>query len=618
MKLKITNIVNLLKIVNCKLKIDSRGEIATILTLISVVVMVAGIAAGTQLAKSPQTTKSNAAYPDWIWDTDCPAGGNQASCICGRIPQSTGFCSPACTTLGNKKCIANKWADPNDSNAWGCWGDAALDCKPGLASPTPTGPTPTGPTPTAGSGGGPPPGCTAGEWKCNNNVPDMDTRNSFCGTWCDGRGRWLYEASQVYFNGDGTQCGGNPSKLRSEGCPTTPTPTTAAGGGGGTPGPGEGGGTVPTSAPKSGGYLIVNAGGVIKTSISLNPNPTTILVYPQNWLNGYFPNEIDYGALPFPTGFTAGQSNGVNYYQYDLPDRKDKPYVVNLDGNIDSPIKVDIVNQEGTSIANAENYTVCYFPTPKLTPPEIYATIEPSIVPTIVKYCSNNNKVNQIDVDLTNVTPEPTAASSILTFNIRMNNQTGDSQYRVVLADQSCDKTSLPDCNYSGISVTDGSDKLSTNHPDKIYVKPSDKIKVAISLNPDTEEVVISMIGDLYHNEEIDKKYIDNRVLKGTVKVSCLLQDIPFTLNKGGVNNDLGDLIQIDMNKDSCSIIKIIGSKDSFLGSANADFDQAMDKWKSGEIDATEMSSFINQLTRTPGLQVTFCDPVKGECSPIF
>lgn len=133
---------------------------------------------------------------------------------------------------------------------------------------------------------------------------------------------------------------------------------------------------------------------------------------------------------------------------------------------------------------------------------------------------------------------------------------------------------------------------------------------VSVELPPNTTGVNINMIGDLYNG--------DNRIKKETTQVSCGLSGIPISLKSGGSTNELGDLILVTAQTDSCTIDKIAGSKDTFLGSANADFDKAMDKWKSGEIDATQMSAFISQLTRVPGLQTTFCDPVKGECNPVF
>src|SRR3989338_4728861 len=69
-----------------------RGEIATLLTLISVGLMLAGIIAGTKLAKSPQTTKSNAAYPTGNLDgtvdngsENPPAKCTDGSWTCGDV-----------------------------------------------------------------------------------------------------------------------------------------------------------------------------------------------------------------------------------------------------------------------------------------------------------------------------------------------------------------------------------------------------------------------------------------------------------------------------------------------------------------------------------------------------
>jgi hypothetical protein len=49
--------------------------------------------------------------------------------------------------------------------------------------------------------------------------------------------------------------------------------------------------------------------------------------------------------------------------------------------------------------------------------------------------------------------------------------------------------------------------------------------------------------------------------------------------------------------------------------STNDAFNEIMDLWSDGEIGALEVSSFINQLTRTPSLQKGICDPrIEGGC----
>ena len=84
-----------------------RGEIATLLTLISVGLMLAGIIAGTKLAKSPQTTKSNAAYPTGNLDgtvdngsENPPAKCTDGSWTCGGVTANSAirqlFCANWC------------------------------------------------------------------------------------------------------------------------------------------------------------------------------------------------------------------------------------------------------------------------------------------------------------------------------------------------------------------------------------------------------------------------------------------------------------------------------------------------------------------------------------------
>ena len=52
----------------------------------------------------------------------------------------------------------------------------------------------------------------------------------------------------------------------------------------------------------------------------------------------------------------------------------------------------------------------------------------------------------------------------------------------------------------------------------------------------------------------------------------------------------------------------------SVIGDSNEAFNLAMTKWTNGEIGVLQMSAFISQLTRAPGLQITTCDPESGGC----
>lgn len=58
------------------------------------------------------------------WNT---RGSGFADCICRYISddeENSGICTPSASNTQpgtGKTCVVNKWADPNDKSAWGCW-----------------------------------------------------------------------------------------------------------------------------------------------------------------------------------------------------------------------------------------------------------------------------------------------------------------------------------------------------------------------------------------------------------------------------------------------------------------------------------------------------------------
>jgi hypothetical protein len=51
-----------------------------------------------------------------------------------------------------------------------------------------------------------------------------------------------------------------------------------------------------------------------------------------------------------------------------------------------------------------------------------------------------------------------------------------------------------------------------------------------------------------------------------------------------------------------------------FLGRTNAEFEQMIAAWRNGQITTEQMSAFVTNLLRTPGLQTTICNPKGGGC----
>lgn len=111
--------------------------------------------------------------------------------------------SENCMGLGRVNCGGRSQANCNAVSSCGCsWvSDTPVPTQPPATQPPATQPPQQPPT------------CNG--WSCNGNCATQDVMNLFNGTWCDGQGRWMYEAG----------CGGNQSSPRSQGC--------GGGGGGG-------------------------------------------------------------------------------------------------------------------------------------------------------------------------------------------------------------------------------------------------------------------------------------------------------------------------------------------------------------------------------------------------
>lgn len=92
-----------------------KGEIAALLTLISVGLMLAGIIAGTKLAKSPQTTKSKANYPAANLGEAVNNGRENppVSCIDGSWTCAGATAGPAIRQL-----FCDNWCDGQNQWLW--------------------------------------------------------------------------------------------------------------------------------------------------------------------------------------------------------------------------------------------------------------------------------------------------------------------------------------------------------------------------------------------------------------------------------------------------------------------------------------------------------------------
>jgi hypothetical protein len=169
----------------------------------------------------------------WLWEAanySGTCGGNPSRLIsegCGGAPPAPPAppppagcpsgqweCMGACADSGIQQMFNGTWCDGHARWLWEAAGNTnRCGGNPSKLRSEGCGGAPPSPTP-------PPTGCKSGEWKCGESCADSGIQQLFNNTWCDGHARWLWEAA-----GNTNRCGGNPSKLRSEGCDGAPTPT---------------------------------------------------------------------------------------------------------------------------------------------------------------------------------------------------------------------------------------------------------------------------------------------------------------------------------------------------------------------------------------------------------
>lgn len=104
-------------------------------------------------------------------------------------------------------------------------------------------------------------------------------------------------------------------------------------------------------------------------------------------------------------------------------------------------------------------------------------------------------------------------------------------------------------------------------------------------------------------------------------KKRCLIASTPISIDNtkklDSLIFDITTLVNSSKSIESCTIKLRSGSGlvyGSSLGSSNEAFQIAMTRWSNGEIGVLQMSAFISQLTRAPGLQITTCNPENGGC----
>ncbi len=175
-----------------------RGEIATVLTILSFALMLAGIAVGS-ITTQKQTRLLTKAATDQcavqdIIDKKYLGKATEEGingCICDETNRQKVVMHKSCDCAATGAC---PYVYPEKDTENYCSGK--ITCKFENSAVTPL--------PTKAS-------CATGEWSCKGQCADKETQELFNNTWCSGEKRWLYEAA-----GANAECQGETSIPKSD------------------------------------------------------------------------------------------------------------------------------------------------------------------------------------------------------------------------------------------------------------------------------------------------------------------------------------------------------------------------------------------------------------------
>lgn len=505
-----------------------------------------------------------------------------------------------------------------------------------------------------GGGGGAGDGAPTGGGSCNLSNLDPDVGD--CGTCIIGKSpgtkQFLIDngfgscadnqmSSHWCNGGTGTegqrQCQGLFQQCRNEkACTGNPIPppdggtgdSNGDGGDGGDGGVGDGypggGEQSPVATePKEGGVLVVNLGGEIKFLEEIE-NVAAVNVKPENdFLNDNVKVTYlsFYNTIPFPSSgkFVSG---AVDYYLYKLPlersDGNKNPHILLLnfalepiDGVYTLPVEiVDIPSSGNFPSISAGAFTVCF---PARTEEERNKLTGAAIA------AKCKNSANTINLDLRNApTPTPTQTPDASTFYPSIN---------FALIDDSAPTRSYKQYELRNITakLVLGTSNFTLFGPQN-YLPEGQSTSFTANLTMKRSEqsertLTVSFIGavwDITDDNPINHRNIFSCELDPSderTKIKILANtSIAAPIAYYGL-----ELVYNTGAADASPIKCRLGNEyqiynQSVIGSSNEAFQIAMTRWSKGEIGVLQMSAFISQLTRAPGLQITTCNPESGGC----
>ncbi|MBI4991311.1 hypothetical protein HZB96_04430, partial [Candidatus Gottesmanbacteria bacterium] len=183
---------------------SQRGEIATVLTFLSLGLMITGILTGAVINQTGTRTLSKAA--------GCASG--EWECTRDGVTH--------CADKNSRDIFTGTWCNPE--LRWK-WEDAGNTDKCG-GSPVKLKPADgncADVTPTSVPSGN----CPSGQWTCKvgtyTRCSDDTAKSEFTANWCEPEQRWQYETAKL-LGGNGSECNGKVSQPQPDCSNTTPTP----------------------------------------------------------------------------------------------------------------------------------------------------------------------------------------------------------------------------------------------------------------------------------------------------------------------------------------------------------------------------------------------------------
>jgi len=184
--------------------------------------------------------------------------------------------------------------------------------------------------------------------------------------------------------------------------------------------------------------------------------------------------------------------------------------------------------------------------------------------------------------------------------------------------------------DFDGVGVNlicnDGQKNI-RNHNSEDYPVYVNLDKFSISGNTASVDYSLSQDYIIFAKESLTKGYTcfvyARLYYKNNDKYSDPIVLLPSVCWGTITKSDAGDLSRCSLTKFpvKASFAAALNSKGELVLSfdySNTGFSQVIDKLLKGEFSVSDMVDFIFQLKRRPGVQIQYCDPTKGECTPTY